>query len=78
MKPYKVNNTWVDLDHVLAVQDKVVYHDHDAYVAGYVTMSFLNEPLCVWFGHSWFKDEENHKKRCRMPKLFGMISRPLG
>jgi hypothetical protein len=69
MKPYKVNNTWVDLDHLLAIEDKVVYHDHGVYIAGYATMSFLNEPLRVWLGRSWSDEDEGHKKKMQNAQI---------
>lgn len=48
MKPYKLASTWIDLDHVLAVQEEVDWTPWMSHwINGVVTLAFRDKPLFV-------------------------------
>lgn len=51
MTPYLVNTTWVDLDHVLAIEAQLsMTLPRSGAVIGRVTMAFRDEPLEIVLG----------------------------
>jgi hypothetical protein len=49
VKPYKINKTWVDLDHVLSMDDEVTV-DFRSYGIGNIQCAFRSEPITIWVG----------------------------
>lgn len=68
MKPYKIHNTWVDLDHVLAIDDQPVVPRGEFEVYGYAIMMFRDSPLCICLGNpDWVNDEFGREATKKVP-----------
>lgn len=55
MTPYLIAGTWIDLDHVLAIQDRQFTREQqigwaDGWYGGNVTLAFRDSPLTVVLG----------------------------
>ena len=58
MKPYKVANTWIDLDRVIAIEDELVVPHNEFKVSGCVITMFRDNHLYICLGSpDWANDE---------------------
>lgn len=58
MTPYLINTTWMDLDHVLAIEEGLDINSYtNSTINGIVTMAFRSEPLVIKVGY--FKTRTN-------------------
>jgi hypothetical protein len=64
MRIYKIFDKWIDLDHVLAVEDPkelFISNCGDTWIGFEITMAFINEPLKVYYPNdnddygNWYK-----------------------
>lgn len=52
MKPYKVGSMWVDLDHVLSVDDETLWEPWASHwIGGNVILAFRDSPLYIFLVH---------------------------
>ncbi len=56
MTPYKVNTTWVDLEHVQAIHDPISTDFRSGWTVGRAVIAFQDKPVEIGLGHTSWDD----------------------
>lgn len=65
MRPYKIGNIWIDLDHILAIESDIYYNTYNSHgFIGTIYFMFQDKPMEIMVS-SWPTSKETIQDRLK-------------